>query len=192
MKTFRWLAVFSCFVLMSPEMLAQRGGGRRQQANPPADARQRPAEQIGRVLLEQLQLTEQQRTRFAEVNGRFSGRQQALNDEERTARQTVRNLMCSTDTTRGEELSRSIDQVLDIQKRRLQLVEEEQREFSAFLTPFQRARVMGFRERVADFLGERGRAGRGGPLRPGGPGRGGPPPEGGRGMPPDPCSQPPR
>jgi hypothetical protein len=113
----------------------------------------------------------------------------------------MRNLLCSGDTTRGAELSRALDQMTDVQKRRLQLMEEQQKELSSFLTPYQRARFMGGREMIAGAMGGGGRGGRGGRMGPppdgqgrgqGGPPPDGPPMQGGRqGGPPDICAAPP-
>lgn len=190
--------------LVSANGSAQGGRGGRRQNPPGGDGGARggalPAQRIGEALAEVMQLNDQQRPRFAEVNRRFVDRERALMDEERIARTSMRNLLCSGDTTRGPELSKSLDQVLDIQKRRQQMMEDEQRELGAFLTPYQRARYLGSRELLMDRLG-RGGGGRGGQGRMGPPpqGGGGPPPDGpppegrGPGGPPrDICAQPPQ
>jgi Spy/CpxP family protein refolding chaperone len=151
------------------------------------------------VATDVLKLTEQQRPKFVEINRRFNEREASLFEEERTARTSLRNLLCSGDTTRGPDMSRAIEQVLDIQKRRHQLIEEQQRELATVLTPYQRARFMGTREFLRDRLGGpggpggRGR-GMGGPPPGQRGGRGGPggPPDGQRGgPPPDMCAGPP-
>jgi hypothetical protein len=175
--------MLGALVVATPGMLLAQDGGRRQQGQ--GQGRQRPQmpaeQQIGVMLKEFLQLTDQQVVRFREVNGRYQTRRQALNDEERQARMSMRDMLCNGDTTRGAELSRALDQTIEVQKRRVQLLEEEQREFSTFLTPYQRARVIGFSERVADAFGARGRGGRVGAPRGG---AGAPPPEGQRNRPP--------
>lgn len=179
-------------------MVPSDGWGQvRRQEGGRGPARGGAGRQMGEAIAQILNLTEQQRPRFAEVTGRFTERERSLNDEERVARLSMRNLLCSGDSTRGAELARALDQVLDVQKRRHQLIEEQQKELSAFLTPYQRARFLGSREIIMDRMGMgRGRGGRAGPPPQGGLRQGGPPPgqegQGRRGgPPPDMCAAPP-
>ena len=190
--TSKGLAVLVSGILLSVPAFAhaQGGGNRRQGAGGPARV-------IGEAMVDVMKLTDQQRPKFAEVTGRFAERERAINDEERVARQSMRNLLCSGDTTRGQELARSLDQVLEFQRKRHQLIEDQQKELSTFLTPYQRARFLGMREVFAGAMGGRGgRGGRGGPPQGGPPqgGQQGPPPgmRGDRnGPPPDICAGPP-
>ena len=161
--------------LVAPAM-GHAQGDRRQQGGPPQGRRGGAERQIGELIAQNMKLTDQQRPKFVEVTGRFMERERMLNEEERVARTSMRNLLCSGDTTRGPELARSLDQVLDLQKRRHQLIEEQQKELSTFLTPYQRARFLGSRELIMDRMGRGGRGGRMGPP----PGEQGGPPPGGR------------
>lgn len=175
------LAAMLC-VVVSPALLdAQRGGGRGRGQVPPDVL-------LGQLVRQQLQLTDTQASRLQETNNRFLSRRQALGAEEREVRVSMRDLLCSADTTRGPEMARLIDRWHELAARRLALQQEEQREMSAFLSPYQRARWLALEERVRartdQLLG--GRGGRGGPGGPGdrAGGGGGPPdgpPPGGRG-----------
>jgi hypothetical protein len=193
----RWLLAFSTFLLLPGALAAQRGGGRNPNRPPPPQGGALPPDRrIGQILQQRLLLTEAQIPRIQETARHFQDRRQALGSEEMQTRQSMREMICSGDTTRGPDMSRLLDQWYDIAKRRLQMQEDEQKELSAFLTPYQRAKYIGFEEQVARQMD--GRGGRGGMQPPpdgmqrgraGRAGRMGPPPDGG-GPPPD--GQPPR
>jgi Spy/CpxP family protein refolding chaperone len=144
-----------------------------------------PNQQLGRLVAQQLGLSDSQVSRLQESDRRFGERLRALNDDERQSRQALREILCSGDTTRAGDVARLLDQLSDSQRQRLQLYEEEQRDLATFLTPYQRARFVGIREQLQMRLdpGVRGGGGRG----PGG--RMGPRPGGRQGAPeqPDPC-----
>lgn len=157
---------------------AQRGGGGARRQLPP-DQQGRgipPAQRIMQALRNQLQLSDAQAAKVAEVARRYGERRQGINEEERQARTTIHDVVCNADTARQAELSHSLDALFDIQKRRAQLLEDEQHELTPVLTPFQRARYLGFEERLADVFGRGGPPVR--PGRMGGANRGGPPPGG--------------
>lgn len=142
----------------------------------------RVQERMGEILRQQLGLTDAQAQRMQEMNRRLMDRRIALGDEERQVRMAIRREIMSGDTTRGAEVARLLERVQDVQRRRMELLQAEQQELSAFLTPYQRARYLAFEEflhrRVEEMRREQdGRGMRGGP--PGPPrGRGaGPPPQ---------------
>jgi Spy/CpxP family protein refolding chaperone len=136
-----------------------------------------PALRLGQLLRSQLQLTDAQVRPLQETNQRFSERLMGLNAEERQARMAMRDGVCSGDTSRSAEVGHALDQLVDLQKRRAQMLDDEQKELAGYLTPFQRAKYLGIEERLLDAGRGGGPGGRGG--RVGGPGaRGGPPQNG--------------
>jgi hypothetical protein len=192
-------------LMVAPEVgNAQRGDPNRV---PPVQGGARgrvllPEQQLGRLLQRQLQLSDAQVPRLQELTRRYNERRRVLLDEERSVRMQMREVLCGTDSTRGGDISRWIDQMFDLERRRIDLRMEEQRELAAFLTPYQRARYLGTAELLAQQLGPGG-GGRGqGALRGAGrpgvqggppPGRPdmGPPPDGRAGPPPlDACGNP--
>jgi hypothetical protein len=152
---------------------AQGGAEQRRQQRPPPGAQQ--GDRIRQLMRTQLQLSDAQTARLQESNRRFAERRRSLMDEERQVRLGMRELLCSTDTTRGAEVARALDQLTDLQKRRMAIFDEEQRDLATFLNPYQRARFLGFQDVVQNQV--RGRAGR---MGQGEGAREGPPP-GGRG-----------
>ncbi|HKS05276.1 MAG TPA: hypothetical protein VJR92_03095 [Gemmatimonadaceae bacterium] len=153
-------------VLLLPVTLgAQGGGGRRAQQQPP-DGRGGPpdAARITQMLRNQLQLSDAQVSRLQESNRKFAPRRNDLMGEERQVRIGMRELLCSGDTTRAAEVARALDQLADLQKRRMAIFDEEQRDLATFLNPYQRARFLGFQDVVQNQLrgGGGGRGARGG------------------------------
>jgi len=197
--------------LLAPVLAAaQRGAGRANRLNGPPGGMP-PEQQIARMLNQRLELSDAQLPKMQETLRHFQARRSALGAEEVQMRRSMRDMICSGDTTRGAEMTKLLDQWYDVGRRRLQMQEEEQRELSAFLTPYQRAKYIGFEEQFSRVIEDRlaGRGGRGGApgdgqdpraARQGRAGRqqGGPPPDGvmmprgGRqGPPPDACGPPP-
>lgn len=178
----RTLLVCAALGVLPAALDAQRGGGRKNQVDPLQGRPMQNEQRLGQALKTQLNLTDAQTTRLQGVTSRFNQRRVGLNQEERQARMTIREALCGGDTTRSADVAKSLDQVIDVEKRRTQMLEEEQRELSGFLTPYQRARYMGMIEQVGAALGggRGGRAGRAGPPPGGAPpdSAAGPPPQG--------------
>lgn len=176
----RTLLVSALLGVVPATLVAQRGIRRNQVDAPPGRPLQNE-QRLGQALKTQLNLTDAQTTQLQDVTSRFNQRRVGLNQEEREARMTIRQALCGGDTTRSADVAKSLDQVIDVEKRRTQMLEEEQRELSGFLTPYQRARYMGMIEQVGAALGgARGGRGRAG-APPGGNPPGGAPPQGKQG-----------
>ena len=188
-------ALSVAMVALIPMALGAQDSARRAQRIPSPQGRGGlpDAQRITQLLRTQLQLSDAQFGRLQESNRKFAPRRNALMAEERQVRVSMRDLLCSGDTTRSAEVSRALDQLTDLQRRRMAIFDEEQRELATFLNPYQRARFLGFQDVVQNQLRGGGRGARGGGPPPGAPreGRGdrlrqeGPPPGGrARGGPP--------
>ena len=166
----------------------QAGGGRAQSTDVASQGRQgRPQdraelerrfrENFAAEVKKRLQLTDDQMTRLMAVNQRLDAQRRQLFQQEREARMGLRTELANPDDRVNQQrVGELLETVLRVQRGRIELVEREQRELSAFLTPAQRARYQAFvdfvQRRIDDMDG-RGE-GRGG--APGGPGRGKRPP----------------
>lgn len=147
---------------------------RRPDPNDRAAARERVRERVARLLQERVGLSEDQMRRLAQVTPSFEQRRQSLFREERAARQTLRRELNASAPDQAR-VAAQIDQLFALQRRRLELAADEQRQIAAFMTPVQRARYLALQEhlrRRADDM----RRGRGGGPRGGGRGLGGGPP----------------
>ena len=140
-----------------------------------------------------LQLSDDQMTKLMVVNQRLDAQRRELFQQERAARMSLRAELQAGDASANQaRVGELLDTLLRLQRSRLELVEREQRELAAFLTPVQRARYQGFvdfmQRRMDDMADGRGR---GDGRRGGEPGTAGSPGRGGRRPPPPPTLPPP-
>ena len=182
------LAASIALAVLGTDLAAQgspRGGGapgQRIERTPEERAalEQRFRENFAAEVKKRLQLTDDQMTKLMAVNRRLDTQRRELFQQEREARIALRGeLAKADDAVNQQRVAELLDTVLRSQRSRLDLVDREQRELAAFLTPVQRARFQAFAElvqrRMDDLDGRRD--GRGGGMRGEGGGRGGPPPD---------------
>jgi hypothetical protein len=130
-------------------------------------------ERLAEIVKRRLNLNDSQMQRLGQVNDRMERDRMRLLREERMARQALRAEVLAGDSADQPKVDRLINQLLGIQRQRLDLAEREQRELSGFMTPRQRAMYFGIqdqlRQRVEELRQQRQqrRAGAGlGPRRP--------------------------
>ena len=109
-----------------------------------ARVRQRMAEMVRR----QLGLNTEQMRKLGETNRQFEVQRRELLARERDVRMDLRDEMESGDTTRQVQVARLLDQMLVVQRQRLEQLESEQRELGTFLTPIQRAKYYAMEEQI--------------------------------------------
>lgn len=122
------------------------GGGRGR-----AELEQRFRERFEGLLKERLALTDQQLQQMREVNTRLDGKRRELFTEERDVRREMRVALKGgggEDQATQDRVAQLMERALRVQRARLDLVETEQRELAAFLTPVQRARYLGLQEQL--------------------------------------------
>lgn len=122
----------------------QSGGGNDQRAQLEARFRQ----QFARVVRQRVGLSDEQMARLGPINERFAAQRRQLQMQERAARASLQRVLRNPDLADSTEVSRLLQQLVDAQKRRVQLLEAEQRELAAIMTPLQRARYMALQEQV--------------------------------------------
>ncbi len=103
---------------------------------------------MGQIVKRELGLSDDQMRRLQATNRRFEGQRRALFEQEREVRGGLRDEMMSRDTTRNPQVAVLLDRMLVLQRRRLDLMESEQKELATFLSPIQRARYFGMEEQV--------------------------------------------
>ena len=170
-------------------LLAQgggRGGGR--QGQPPgqdsmrpnrAQLEQRVRQRMGQVLKNQLGLSDEQMKKLQETNKRFDDKRRILVDQERDVRMSLRDELLRPDSARQSQVGGLLDRMVKVQRQRVDILEQEQKELGGFLTPLQRARYFGLEEQLRRRMQQMrqqtmgGRGGRGGQMmQPGMQGRG--------------------
>ena len=111
---------------------------------------------LWQIAQRQIGFTDEQMTRLQQTSRRFDGRRRALAVEERTLRATLRRELLSETKIDGAVtgdadqavVASALDRVHEVQRERADLQIEEQRAFSAFMTPVQRARYAALQEHV--------------------------------------------
>ncbi len=189
MRTLLSLFALALVVSSAEAQRGSMGRGADSSRRPPAELDRRIQERMGELLREQLRLSDAQVRQMREHSARFGPRRIALGRDDRATRQSLRDAMRVKDSVNQAEVGTLLDRVLELQRERLSLLEDEQRALSQFLTPVQRARYFAFEEeltRRSDELrraAESHEAGRG--RGPGAPdGRRPPPPPTARRVPP--------
>jgi Spy/CpxP family protein refolding chaperone len=140
--------------------------------NDRAAAQDRIRERVVGLLRERVGLSDDQLRRLAPVSRSFETRRQTIFREERATRQALRREL-SAESADQARVAAQIDQLFALQRRRLDLAAEEQRELATFMTPVQRARYLALQEHLRRRTEEMRRRRGDGPSRGGG--RRGPP-----------------
>lgn len=154
------LSINRLFLLLALSVVTATGAHAQRVApsgrgGPPGDPAARRAleqrfrERFEQVLKQRLALTDSQLARVIEVNGRLDARRRELFMEERSVRGEMRDAIDgSEDAAAQERVAQLLERAMKVQRARLDLVETEQRELSAFLTPLQRAKYLGLQEQL--------------------------------------------
>ena len=151
-------------------VLAQGGRAGGQPGTARAELEQRVRERMGREVQARLNLDNAQMQRLGATNNKFEEQRRSLLVEERTARMGLRGQLVRGDSADQQRVAAFLDQLLAVQRKRFDLVEQEQRELAGFLTPVQRARYLAMQDQMRRRMeemrrgggrpGPRGRAGR--------------------------------
>lgn len=135
-----------------------------QDTPPRAALEERVHRRFTEVVRARVGLNDAQMRRLGEVNQRYEPRRRELVGEERRVRIALREQVRRGDGAEQGKVSSLIEQALRIQRDRLELVEREQRDLAAFMSPVERARYLAVQEQVRRMLEEmreRRAAGRG-------------------------------
>ena len=132
---------------------------------------QRLRERTGEMVRRRLDLTDDQMKRLQATNRQFERERGALVMREREMRRELRGQMMLEKPDQNR-VSQLLDQTIQIERQRLDLVQNEQRELAKFLTPVQRAKMLAIQSELRRRAQElrkmpprRGSGGPGGPPR---------------------------
>ncbi|MDQ6768412.1 MAG: hypothetical protein M3Z54_00290 [Gemmatimonadota bacterium] len=96
-------------------------------------------EQAARLAQERLGLTNAQLAQLEQTNARFAPQHNQLVLQERETRNQLRQEMIAGNQANQQHVSDLLDNSLRLQRQRIALVEQEQKDLARFLTPVQRA-----------------------------------------------------
>jgi periplasmic protein CpxP/Spy len=180
------VATFGALIAWSTAMSAQvpdslrRGGpprgkgGRAQQQAPgarPIDARpmeRRVQQAIAQTVRRQLSLDDDKMRQLQRTTAKFENERRLLLRDEREARQTLRLAIEDSTATDQSRIEQAMGRMIQIQRKRVDILEAEQKDLATFLTPKQRAQYFALRERITRRLMEleqNGSGRRGGPPK---------------------------
>ena len=146
----------------------QRAPGDSMQARPNRlQLEQRFRNRLAAVAKRQLNLTDAQVEKLQKTTQRLAERRRLMMEQERDVRMSLRDELISGDSTRQKQVGDLLDRMVKVQRQRVDLLDEEQKDLATFLTPIQRAKYFGLEEDLRRRLDEM-RA-----QRMGGPGAGG-------------------
>ncbi|HEY4735743.1 MAG: hypothetical protein ACJ79J_09240 [Gemmatimonadaceae bacterium] len=139
-------------------------------ANRPA-LEQQFRERVAKLAQQRLGLTDAQMGQLQQSNARFGPRLNQIATQERETRQQLRVELTSTTEPNQQHVASLLDASLQLQKQRIALVEDQQKDLARFMTPVQRARYIAlqqqFRRRADELARDSGgpRGGRPGPRK---------------------------
>jgi hypothetical protein len=127
---------------------------------------QRLRQRMAAVVQQRLGLTADQMRRLGEVNRDMEAQRRLLHQQERDVRIGLRAEVMRGDSANQDRVARFVDQLIEVQRQRIDLVGREQRALAGFMTPVQRAKYLALQDQLRRRMEEmRGRPGRGSQRR---------------------------
>lgn len=114
----------------------------------------RVREAFSGVVRRELKLDASQMQTLLRVDQKYQQQRRALQREEREARLGLRAAMLDSAARDQNKIAQYLDQLVQGQRKRADLLDGEQKEFATFLTPLQRAQYFALRERMERRLQE--------------------------------------
>ena len=165
------IAVAFVFPLIAGGLEAQGGlknrpgalrPGRRLQQQPPADGpaarRQQLEQQVRRGLWQvakrRIGFTDEQMVQLERTSQRFDVQRRQLAQQEKAQRVALRGQLLADSAADQVAIAASLEKLHDLQRQRLDMQAEEQKEFATFMTPLQRAKFLALQEQVRRRLQE--------------------------------------
>jgi len=105
-------------------------------------------QRVDATVRQRLQLTEEQAVKLREVASRAETVRRTLRLDEMQARKVMRDELLAGDNANESKVADLLEEMPRLERRRLDLMEQEQRELSKFLTPIQRARYFALQDEL--------------------------------------------
>ena len=139
-----------------PPSLPEQGrpGGARINDSPRAQIERRLQDRINQVVRQRLALTDEQFARLREVASKIEDDRRALRTDEAITRFSMRQELLAGDRVNEARVTDLLAKMPQLERRRLELMENEQRELAKFLSPTQRARYLGLQDELRRSMQE--------------------------------------
>ena len=150
MLRLRALALAAALPLVPAALEAQRGPGG--PGSPGGPRREQMEQQLRRNLWQlakqRIGFTDAQMAKLEQTSVRFDERRRVLVTEERAQRLALRTELLADAKADQNKVARALDRLHALQRQRVDLLIEEQRQFATFMTPVQRAKYAALQEHV--------------------------------------------
>ena len=103
---------------------------------------------VARVVKQRLGLSDDQMSKLSRSSAQYEGRRRALFQQERAERLALRAEMQAGASGDQGKIAGSLDRLLQLQRSRIELQIEEQREYATFMSPLQRAKYFALQEQL--------------------------------------------
>jgi len=121
---------------------------------PPRGLEQEFQQRLAEVVRRRLNLNDSQMQQLKAVNQRYERERMQLLRDERKARQALRTEVLAGEGANQTRVAQLLDELLRIQRQRLDITEREQRDLATFMTPTQRAQYFGIQDQLRRRLEE--------------------------------------
>lgn len=126
----------------------QRAGDQRLSDEQRRRVERRLQDRIDQIVRDSLALSDEQFGRMREVASRIEGDQRALRSEEMSIRMAIRQELFAGVRADEKRVGDLLENMLRLERRRLELQEREQKDLAKFLSATQRARYIGLQDNL--------------------------------------------
>ena len=132
----------------APPRASMRQGSSRMSDRQREELEKRFTKRIDELVTQRLRLSEEQQVRLRDVASRTEWERRVLRREEFALRTSLRDEMQAGDKASEAKVSDLLEQLPRLERRKLDLLEGEQRDLAKFLSPIQRARYFGLQDEL--------------------------------------------
>jgi membrane-bound lytic murein transglycosylase len=113
-----------------------------------AQLEQRFRQRLYEMTRKRVGLSDAQMNRLVPVNQRFETQRRGIQRQERETRLALRDVMRDSTHADQSRITGYLDKLLQLQRQRVDLLAQEQRDLAEFMTPLQRARYTALQEQL--------------------------------------------
>jgi protein CpxP len=132
----------------TPPRASMRQGSSRMSDQQREELEKRFTKRIDELVTQRLRLSEEQQVKLRDVASRTERERRVLRREEFALRTSLRDEMQAGDKASEAKVSDLLEQIPRLERRKLDLLEAEQRDLAKFLSPTQRARYFGLQDEL--------------------------------------------
>jgi len=113
-----------------------------------AQLERRFQQMLYQVTRQRVGLTDEQMRRLVPVNQRFTTQRRGIQRQERQTRVALRDAIRDSSQADQAKITEYLDRLVDLQRQRVELLAQEQKDLAEFMTPLQRAKYTALQEQV--------------------------------------------